>query len=85
MTYYKFLEPLRAKFCGNYDITKTYLLGDMCVGENNKVYIYTANSEWTEVADTEDDEKSSYILPKICSRCGAPLKNHICEYCGTKY
>ena len=25
------------------------------------------------------------IEPRICSRCGAPLKGHKCEYCGTEY
>lgn len=72
-------------FKGKINPNKTYTLGDICIDENNNTYVYS-NIGWETLYENDLNIKTSIkILPKICSRCGAPLKNHICEYCGTRY
>ena len=75
-------------FMGHFDSTKDdYKTGDVCIFDDNEIYMYIDN-KWDKVSsicDNEKEIKEVEILPKICSRCGAPLRYHICEYCGTRY
>ena len=90
MDYFKdYLTPAMM-FVGKFDATKNdYRIGDVCIFDNDKTCIYTESNEWYEIEEpcsrTEITIKEIEMLPKICSRCGAPLRYHVCEYCGTRY
>lgn len=90
MDYFKVKDYLTTSmiFTGKFDSTKDdYKVGDICVSEDGTVYyLNIGDNQWDEISTTctctyEEVE----ILPKICSRCGAPLRYHVCEYCGTRY
>ena len=46
----------------------------------NKVYFIPNN---VQIVGTISKEVT--MFPKTCHRCGAPLHNEKCEYCGTEY
>lgn len=35
--------------------------------------------------DYDDYPREKEKLPQNCKNCGAPLRSHECEYCGTRY
>ena len=75
-------------FMGKFDPTKNdYKVGDLCVSDDGTVYyLNIGDNKWDEISTTYTcTYEEVEILPKICSRCGAPLRHHICEYCGTRY
>lgn len=44
--------------------------------------------EWNELgfSDNEPVERPTKITyPSNCKNCGAVMKSHVCEYCGTHY
>lgn len=91
MDYFKdYLTPAMM-FVGKFDATKNdYRIGDICISEDNNIfYLNVGDNKWEEISTTCTYEEIKIekveILPKICSRCGAPLKYHICEYCGARY
>lgn len=56
---------------------------DITVKNNNAIYILSDQAEWSDCSVLT--AKPRVALPQICSRCGAPLKNHHCDYCDTDY
>ena len=64
--------------------------GDIVMTSPDCAYIYTG-SDWnllsTSIADCNwiDKPACKELLPQICKCCGAPLKNHKCDYCGVEY
>ena len=91
MDYFKdYLNPAM-RFVGKFDFTKNdYRVGDICTSEDGQIYyLNVSDNKWEEISTTytykEVKIEKVEILPKICSRCGAALKYHICEYCGTRY
>lgn len=58
-----------------YDCTKAefYALG------SKEGLLYRIGRNELDMSSTTD------MHPRICSRCGAPLTGHKCEYCGTSY
>ena len=38
-----------------------------------------------DIGRREDYTEAQTIYPKTCQKCGAPLKDNKCEYCGTEY
>ena len=90
MDYFKnYLTP-SYMFCGTYDANKDdYKMGDVCLTEDGEIHIYLGDNKWDVITETstctEVQIEEVEILPKICSRCGAPLRYHVCEYCGTRY
>lgn len=78
------------RFLGTYDITHSYSTGDVCI-INGYPHMYIGNKEkiWECISINPcDDKDNKTIMPKIiyptnCKNCGAVLRNHICEYCGS--
>lgn len=75
-----------------YNPNKTYDIGDICIIDNN-IYVYMdygfeiiGNYNFINNKNNYNPHiyKNNY-KPYICTQCGAPLTNNICEYCGTKY
>lgn len=65
------------------ELPKIGSIGDICLCEDNE-YVWV-NSEWLPLGEIDKPLEDKPIVAKICSRCGAPLKGHKCEYCGTEY
>lgn len=68
------------------ELPKIGSLGDIWLCEGNE-YAWVGG-EWLPLGKTTDDSDVSFggeMTAKICTRCGAPLKGHKCEYCGTEY
>jgi len=61
-----------------WDYIPSYKQGDI-VMKNGKPYCYDG-SKWNPM--TKYTDIKSYI--GNCPNCGAPMKNHKCEYCGTE-
>jgi ribosomal protein L32 len=49
--------------------------------DTKELYIYSKGNY--KLFSKEENEPN--ILPKNCANCGAVLRAHICEYCGTRY
>ena len=67
-----------------YELPTAPKVGDICF-YNGGEYVYNGD-KWEifgDICDTVDEPAK--ILPTTCSRCGAALKNGVCEYCGTDY
>lgn len=61
------------------------------VVSESSIYMNIDNHHWELLSDNNDNKAENklvnYAGPKICTRCGAPLKMYArsCEYCGTCY
>lgn len=49
--------------------------------DTNELYICSKGSY--KLLSKKENEPNN--LPKNCVNCGAVLRSHICEYCGTRY
>ena len=62
--------------------------GTIYVNDTN-TYMYTEELGWQNIGQTDVDivgvDLSLDKLPTNCKNCGAVLKGHVCEYCGTRY
>lgn len=69
-------------FCGTEfpDDPKT---GDI-VMKGNDIYAYLGD-RWENIGTSGCEETPKEPKPMICTRCGAPMNGHKCEYCGTEY
>lgn len=73
-------------FCGVcQELPKIGSIGDIWLCEDNE-YAWVG-SEWLPLGKIGEDKplEDKPLVAKICTRCGAPLKGHKCEYCGTEY
>ena len=75
------------RYIGKYDKSKMYQIGDVIEdGIETKVFNgkeFVVISKGVNLSEPEPPK----ILPKNCTRCGAPVKSYkdYCEYCGCKY
>ena len=70
------------KYIGNMDDLRTRgRTGDICTYRGTQ-YVWTGN-QWESFSYTPNNSK--HIKAMICTQCGAPIHNNICEYCGTEY
>ena len=74
-------------FRGMYDAKKNYELGDLCIKDDSKTYLYTEVG-WDCITSAPTSYEPSTQIKKItyptnCKNCGAVLHNNICEYCNT--
>ena len=61
--------------CGNTE----YIFVENTWNEIGKVENYYASAEMSVIQNQEEK------LPTNCKNCGAVLKGHVCEYCGSIY
>lgn len=75
------------RYIGQYDKSKTYEIGDV-IEDGIETKVFDGKSFVTISKGVNLSEpKPPKILPKNCTRCGAPVKLYkdYCEYCGCKY
>lgn len=73
-------------FIGTYDPAKHYDYGDVCIRDGN-TFIFDGRNSWTELATISDIHATTSTPMKYssnCKNCGAPMRNHKCDYCGTE-
>ena len=54
----------------------------------NKTWIFNPKTQWAQMANYDECKTAvAKDNKKIinCRNCGAPVRSHVCEYCGTRY
>ena len=71
-------------FYGVCDELPDSLLNGSVIRVHGETYVFY-NNEPIRLCASPIEPEPDRMFPKICKRCGAPLKSCECEYCGTRY
>lgn len=71
------------------ELPKKANVGDLVIKDGGDIYAY-AGSEWINIGDPGEEKEQEPVVkmltPKLCTQCGAPLKNsRKCIYCDTEF